>query len=190
MAKSGAAPLPSSEPQNRGTEELHLHVLRLLDERGVDLTAVAELVLELQKPYYPNLTLEACQESVARVLEKREVQHAIITGIALDVLAEEGMLPEPLLDIVRRDDSLYGVDEILALSIVNVYGSVGLTSFGYLDKAKLGIIRRLNRHRQGRVNTFLDDLISGVAAAAAARLAHQNCSAENHRGEIGRGEVR
>ncbi|MDI3280351.1 MAG: phosphatidylglycerophosphatase A, partial [Bacillota bacterium] len=147
-------------------------------------------VLELQRSYYPGLTLEACRESVGRVLEKREVQHAILTGIALDMLAEEGVLPEPLLDIVRRDDPLYGVDEILALSIVNVYGSVGLTNFGYLDKAKLGIVKRLNRHRLGRVNTFLDDLISAVAAAAAARLAHQNCSADNHREDLGKGEVR
>ncbi|HEY8489236.1 MAG TPA: phosphatidylglycerophosphatase A, partial [Thermaerobacter sp.] len=57
--------------------------------------------------------------------------------------------------------------------ITNVYGSIGLTNFGYLDKVKLGVIERLNNEKaQGRVQTFLDDLVAGVAAAAAARIAH------------------
>jgi len=101
------------------------------------------------------------------------VQHAVLTGIALDILAEKDLLPEPLLSIVKRDEPLYGVDEILALAVTNVYGSVGLTSFGYLDKRKLGVIKRLNSHEQGRVHTFLDDMVAAVAAAAAARIAHQ-----------------
>jgi len=65
------------------------------------------------------------------------------------------------------------VDEILALAVTNVYGSVGLTSFGYLDKRKVGVIARLNNRDQGRVHTFLDDMVAAVAAAAAARIAHQ-----------------
>src|SRR5690606_18997661 len=111
--------------------------------------------------------------SIHRVLEKREVQHAVLTGIALDILAEKDLLPEPLLSIVKRDEPLYGVDEILALAVTNVYGSVGLTSFGYLDKRRLGVIKRLNSQEQGRVHTFLDDMVAAVAAAAAARIAHQ-----------------
>ncbi|EGD50017.1 phosphatidylglycerophosphatase A, partial [Thermoanaerobacter ethanolicus JW 200] len=62
-----------------------------------------------------------------------------MTGIALDKLAEKDMLEEPLLSILKKDEPLYGIDEILALSITNVYGSIGLTNFGYLDKVKPGI---------------------------------------------------
>lgn len=150
------------------------HVVRALEARGVTVQEIAEIVFTLQKPYVPSLELASCLESVEAVLEKREAQHALLTGLALDQLAERGDLPEPLLDIVRRDEPLYGVDEILALAITNIYGSVGLTSFGYLDKMKLGVIGRLNGHAGGQVNTFLDDLVAGIAAAAAARIAHQH----------------
>lgn len=154
-------------------DPLLIQATNLLLERGVSFPAIAELVLELQRPYNPNLTLQMCLESVARVLEKREVQHAILTGIALDQLAEEKKLPLPLQRIVEEDDALYGIDEIMAFSIVNVYGSIGFTTFGYLDKMKQGILGRLNQKGNGRVNTFLDDIVAAIAAAAAARLAHQ-----------------
>ncbi|MBT9176121.1 MAG: hypothetical protein DDT20_00423 [Firmicutes bacterium] len=146
-------------------------VVELLSERGVPLSEIAHLVLELQKPYHPGLTLDDCHSSVLAVLDKREVQHAILTGVALDVLAEQQVLPEPLCSIVARDAFLYGIDEILALGVTNIYGTIGLTNFGYLDKTKPGILRELNSHRE-RVHTFMDDLVAALAAAAASRLAH------------------
>lgn len=147
-------------------------VIELMEHRGVKIRDVAEVVLEIQRSYYPELTLGDCIESVMSVVGKREVQHAILTGIALDLLAEQDKLPEPLQGIVSDDDFLYGVDEILALGITNVYGSIGFTNFGYLDKTKPGIIGLLNNNAQ-RVHTFLDDLVAGIAAAAAAKIAHQ-----------------
>ncbi|MBZ5798248.1 hypothetical protein K8353_50405, partial [Burkholderia contaminans] len=39
----------------------------------------------------------------------------------------------PLQDMIEHDEGLYGVDEILAFSIVNVYGSIGFTNYGYVD---------------------------------------------------------
>lgn len=149
-------------------------MIETLQARGVDIGEIAEIVYSLQRRYIPGLTIDECRESVLSVLDKREAQHALLTGVALDMLAEEDQLPEPLATIVKSDEPLYGVDEILALAITNVYGSVGLTSFGYLDKCKCGVIGKLNNHANGRVNTFLDDLIAGVAAAAAARIAHQH----------------
>ncbi|MTI96093.1 MAG: phosphatidylglycerophosphatase A [Firmicutes bacterium] len=148
-------------------------VVKMLNERGVSLESIAQLVLELQLPYNPELTLEECLENVQRVLEKREVLHAMLTGITLDIYAEKELLPEPLLGILTRDDPLYGIDEVLALSITNIYGSIGFTNFGYLDKVKTGILENINSKQKGVVNTFLDDLVAAVAAAAAARLAHQ-----------------
>ncbi len=153
--------------------DLRRVVVELLEQRGVTLQAIAQVVYDIQHAFYPELTLELCLESVEAVIDKREVQHVLLTGIALDMAAEAGNLPEPLLSILRDDNLLYGVDEVLALGITNVYGSIGLTNFGYLDKQKIGIIGELNSRRQpGRVHTFLDDLVAGVAAAAAARLAH------------------
>lgn len=150
-------------------------VIALLRERGVGLEDIGRLVFELQNRYQKDLTLKECVACVEKVLDKREVQYAVLTGLALDVLAEQGLLPDPLQSIVARDEPLYGVDETLALGITNVYGSIGFTNFGFLDRQKLGILHRLDREEQeqGRVHTFLDDLLAGIAAAAAAKLAHQ-----------------
>lgn len=149
-------------------------VIRKLEERGVSIKNIAEIVYQLQSVYFPQLTMEDCFDAVQTVLQKREVQHAVLTGLALDTLAEQGMLGEPLLEIVQKDEPLYGIDEILALAITNVYGSIGLTSFGYLDKTKLGIIGELNEGKFESVNTFADDLVAAVAAAACARIAHSS----------------
>jgi phosphatidylglycerophosphatase A len=147
-------------------------VVQLLADRGVDLDQIAKVVLAIQLGYYPELTEAECLAGVEAVLKKREVQHAVLTGVALDVLAEEHKLPEPLQQIVETDDFLYGVDEILALSITNVYGTIGLTNFGYLDKTKPLIIGQLNAGKDGRCHTFLDDLVAAIAAAAASKIAH------------------
>ena len=147
-----------------------------LRNRGVALADLAELVLRLQCAFVPGLDAAECLESVEAVLAKREVCNALLTGIALDELAERGALPEPLLSTVRHDDPLYGIDEVLALSIVNIYGSIGFTNFGYLDKVKPGVVGGVDRggHADGRCNTFLDDLIAAVVAAAASRIAHRH----------------
>ncbi len=146
-------------------------IIKLLEERGVTLIAIADIVKKLQSPYVKGITTEQCLESVIRVLGKREVQYTLYTGIALDQLAEQNLLPQPLQEIIENDEPLYGVDEILAFGITNVYGSIGLTSFGYLDKEKIGIIRELDHH-EDKIHTFLDDLVAGIAAAASARIAH------------------
>ncbi|TMV48270.1 phosphatidylglycerophosphatase A [Paenibacillus mesophilus] len=153
--------------------------LQMLARRGVTLNQVAEIVYRLQLPYNDRLTIEECEDSVMAVLGKREVQFTLYTGIALDELAEKGLLPQPLQAIMERDESLYGVDETLALGIVHVYGMIGLTSFGYLDKEKTGIIRSLNNH-SSQIHVFLDDLVAGLAAAASARIAHQNKNATDY----------
>lgn len=143
-----------------------------LIERGVELNDIAELVYYLQSPYHDELTMDKCLENVDAVLGKREVQNAIITGIQLDILAEEKKLTEPLQETIITDEGLYGVDEIIALSIVNVYGSIGLTNFGYIDKQKPGILKELNDKSGDKCHTFLDDIVGAIAAAASSRLAH------------------
>lgn len=156
-------------------DELHKITLDTLNRRGVTLDDIAEIVMFLQKDYFEGLTKEICTESILAVLKKREVIHAVLTGIAIDELAEKKLLPEPLQEIVESDEPLYGIDEILPLSIVNIYGSIGLTNFGYLDKEKIGIIRKLDRQKhEEKVNTFLDDIVAAIAAAAASRIAHTN----------------
>jgi phosphatidylglycerophosphatase A len=153
-------------------EDLKRITIENLNRRGVELMDIAKIVLYLQGDYYPDLNLEICMESVEATLRKREIIHAILTGIALDELAEKKLLPEPLQSIVESDEGLYGIDEIIPLSIVNVYGTIGLTNYGFLDKEKIGIIKELDSKKGVECNTFLDDIVAAIAAAAASRIAH------------------
>ncbi|NGQ96954.1 phosphatidylglycerophosphatase A [Brevibacillus sp. SYP-B805] len=167
------------------SQEMHQTVIRLLEKRGVPVEEIARIVMFLQQDYIPALTLEACLESVHAVLCKREVQNALLTGIQLDMLAEEGRLIAPLQELIASDESLYGIDEVLSLAIVNLYGSIGFTNYGYVDKLKHGILAWLNDKRNG-VHTFLDDLVGAIAAAASSRLAHRARQAEEEKEPCGK----
>ncbi len=147
--------------------------IMLLKERGVEIRDIADCVMYLQEKYVPGLTIEECEASVHKVLEKNEVQHAVLTGIALDKMAEEKKIPfEELQSMLQNDEPLYGVDEVIAYGICNLYGSIALTNFGYIDKEKIGIIAKLNNHEGTQCNTFIDDIVGAIAAAAASKIAH------------------
>lgn len=157
-------------------EQMKEFCINLLKQRGVTIADITELVYYLQQKYIPDLSMAVCDEAVGRVLSKREVQNAILTGIELDVLAEKGLLSEPLQTLIKGDNPLYGIDEILVLSITNIYGSIGLTNFGYIDKIKPGIIGRIDKEGKddGHCHTFLDDIVGAIAAAAASSVAHNS----------------
>ena len=147
-------------------------VLDKLAERGVTIREIAELVIFTQERHTDGLTIEACESNVLSVLRKREVQNAVMTGIQLDELADKKLLCEPLQTMVETDMGMYGIDEILALSIVNVYGSIAITNFGYLDVLKPeGVMKKLNQDKS-QCNCFLDDIVAAIAAAAASRIVH------------------
>ncbi len=151
---------------------LYDECVNLLESRGVSLYDVAECVLLLQKSYYEDLTIEMCIDEVKAVMKKREVQHAILTGINVDIACEKNLLQSKAIEeIMGKDYSLYGVDEVMAYGICNLYGSIALTNFGYIDKTKPGIIGKLNSNKE-KCNTFLDDIVGALAASAASRLAH------------------
>ncbi len=157
-------------------ENLRSKCISLLEERGVTLDDIADCARFLQAEYHIDLKKEELLESVMSVLDKREVQFAILTGVELDRSAERGqMIDKDLEAILRRDEGLYGVDEVNAYGICNLYGSIALTNFGFIDKRKYGIIDYLNKHGKGgpTCNTFLDDIIGAIAASAASRFAHK-----------------
>ncbi|MDB5085738.1 MAG: phosphatidylglycerophosphatase family protein [Bacilli bacterium] len=170
---NGFASAAQGGPSFIASDTLHNAAVQLLQARGVRLEQLAELVLFLQQDYIPGLLMPDCLESILHVLAKREVQNALLTGIQLDLFAEQGMLFFPLQPVVQADESLYGVDETLALSILNLYGSIAFTNYGYLDKLKIGILAWLNDKSTGMCHTFLDDLAGALAAAASSRLAHR-----------------
>ena len=155
------------------SKEVKAAALKRLADRGVTIEDIAEVVYLMQAPYHVGLKMESCIESVNAVLEKREIQHALLVGTELDILAEKGMLTEPLQSIIASDEGLFGCDETLALGSVFGYGSIAVTTFGHLDKQKVGIIKRLDTKRGNGIHTFLDDLVASIAASASSRMAHR-----------------
>lgn len=89
-------------------EKLYERTIQLLHERGVQLSDIGELVMFLQERFIPKLTIEEATQNVRIVLRKREVQNAVMTGIALDKAAEANSLEEPLQKIIAEDEGLYG----------------------------------------------------------------------------------
>jgi phosphatidylglycerophosphatase A len=150
--------------------------LKMLKDRHVELEEIVDCVYYLQNPYHVNLQHKDLEESVLRVLDKREVAHALMTAIELDVQAEKSLYNNKELEkIVQNDEGLYGMDEVLAYGICNLYGSIAMTNFGYIDKTKYGVVGRLNEEgkQPGVCHTFLDDMVGAIAAAAASRFAHK-----------------
>jgi len=166
------------------SKEVKAAVQEKLARRGVKLEDIAVIVYEMQAPYNKDITMELCLKSVEAVLEKRELQHAILVGIELDELAEKKMLSEPLQTLVETDEGLFGCDETLALGSVLGYGSIGVTTFGHLDKNKIGIIKKLDTKTGKGVFTFLDDLVASIAAAASGRIAHRERDREEMEADV------
>lgn len=148
--------------------------IELLKLRGVEISDIVECVIFLQKKFDATINHENVTSDLMAILDKREVQHTILTGIALDIsIDQKALFDEGIMEIIGVDEGRYGIDEVLAYSICNLYGSIALTNFGYIDRVKPGIIGRLNNHSNGQCNTFLDDIVGALAAAAASKNAHK-----------------
>jgi len=147
-----------------------------LEQKGIKIDDIAEITFDLQKSYINDLKIEHVKEEVINVIKKRESINAILTALLIDEVVEKNLADKDICKIISDDEGLYGVDEILALSIVNVHGSIALTNFGYLDKVKPGIIKKLDDLGKNKIHctTFLDDIVCAIAASAASRLAHYN----------------
>jgi phosphatidylglycerophosphatase A len=149
--------------------------IELLASRGVSFDEVVEIVDMLQRPYNPTLDIQIVRDNVIAVLRKHHTYHAIVMAVKMDVAVEQQLFSEQYNYTVGQDEGLFGVDESVATAISLCYGTIALTNFGYLDKLKPGVISRLDSdHEAGRCNTFMDDIICGIASAACGRLAHNN----------------
>lgn len=145
---------------------LYQHVLDLLRERHVDLTRMAQIAYENQLPYEPGITLEKCKQAILHVLEKREVQNVVLTGINLDKMVDQGLIPDDYLTkILKNDENQYQVDEVVSYGIGDVFGGIANSNRGYLDKVKPGIVGEVDR-RKKTCNVFLDDILSSIIASA------------------------
>lgn len=152
---------------------LYQHVLDLLDERHVDLTRMAQIAYEGQIAYEPDITLEKCKQAILHVIKKREVQNVILTGIVVDKMVDQGLIPDEYLAKILKEDSWqYQVDELLSTGCVEVFGGVASSNRGYLDKTKPGIIGEVDG-RTDSCNVFLDDILAAIISSAESYIANK-----------------
>lgn len=153
---------------------------KLHDVYGVSLKEMAEIVID-QQSKYNSYTIPEAISAILKVTSKKEVIHAYQVAFLLDEYAEyskdlvanENDLGD-LTKILIADDPLFGVDETIAMSMSGLYGSIATTNYGYLDKAKPGVIGRLNdMGKSGElVTTMIDDVVAATIACAEAYLSH------------------
>lgn len=148
------------------------YVMAELAKKNVTIEAIAEVVYGLQHRFLPDTTMADYQNEVINVMHKRELLNNAMVALNLDKLATAGQLDEPLLSIVKNDAGVFGVDETLAAGIATLWGSIGITNYGYLDRTKPNIIATLD-NEGNEVNTFIDDLVGAIAAAVAGKMAHK-----------------
>lgn len=152
-------------------KQLYDFVVNELNKRNINSETIGIAAYQMQHEYYPDITPAQFGHELINVLQKREVLNNLAVGFTLDNLANDGQLPEPLQTIVANDLGNFTVDEALALSITQLYGTVSSTNYGHADKEKIGFAKELD-NSNGIINTFADDLFSALASAVCARFAH------------------
>lgn len=151
----------------------HDFVVNTLAQHQISIADIAQIAYEMDRPFIPTLTMDECTASVDKILWRRDILDNAMIMLELDRLAENHQLAEPLNSIICADAGIFSADEELAIEIANSVGSIGVANFGYFDRVKTGKAKQLDEDSQ-HVNTFLDDLITALAAAACARLSHHN----------------
>lgn len=160
----------SSKSNYYNPEQMQMMIISILKERGVSIDDISFLTYTSQCKFLENLMLEECKEAILKVIKKREVFHAVLFAVNIDICAEKHIFDEPLNSIILSDMGLFGIDETLALSICGDYGSIGKTNFGYLDVSKPGKLYQLQSNKE-HCHCFLDDVVGSIAANAAIYLA-------------------
>ena len=153
----------------------YMQYLNDFTKTEVSFIAMAEIVRKEQLRFEPDLTLAEAADSINAIMRKRNVQFAFLMAMQNDLMVQSHLSFEPLQSILFEDRGTFGGDEQIALEIGNLYGTIGITNFGYLDREKQGFIKELDmlgKQNPNITTTFIDDILSAIIAAAEARVAH------------------
>ncbi|KRL07979.1 phosphatidylglycerophosphatase A [Liquorilactobacillus hordei] len=152
-------------------QELYDYVMKGLADKNITPKTIGEAVYEMEHEYFPEKTAEDFGEDFYSLFKKREVLNLVGTGLMIDDLANRELLPEPMQTIIANDLGQFGVDELISIGIANLYGSLGVTNYGYGDKIKIGYAKELD-NEHGEINTFSDDIFTALASGMVGRLGH------------------
>lgn len=155
---------------NYPDNELYQFVQEELYKRGITAYSIGEIAYEMQHDYLPDYEISNFAEQFSEVLKKREVLNLLAFAFELDNLANKRMFSEPIQNIIENDAGFWQIDEILASSLAQLFGMLAITNYGYLDKNKVGIARRLDE--EDSITVFSDDIVSALASAVIGRCGH------------------
>lgn len=155
---------------NYPDNELYQFVQEELHKRGITAYSIGEIAYEMQHDYLPDYEISDFAEQFSEVLKKREVLNLLAFAFELDNLANKRMFSEPIQSIIENDAGFWQIDEILASSLAQLFGMLAITNYGYLDKNKVGIARRLDE--EDSITVFSDDIVSALASAVIGRCGH------------------
>lgn len=147
--------------------------IQTLKERTVTVKEIAEIAYRQQKKWVDNISMQDCIESVEKILSLRDVFHLLQLGAEIDRLTDEDAFKGPILNVLKTDLGMFGIDELFGLELAGLYGTIGKTNFGDIDVNKPLVVNRLNDEGKtgGMCHTFLDDIVGAIAAAASTRVA-------------------
>ena len=148
--------------------------IETLKKRGVQVKDIVDIAYNQQKKWNDDISYQDCMDSVEKILSLRDVFHILQLGAEIDRLAEEGLIQEPMLEVLTSDLGMFGIDELFGLELAGMYGTIGKTNFGDIDVNKPGIVKKLNEDgKEGKpqCHTFLDDIVGAIGAAASTRVA-------------------
>ncbi|CUU13475.1 phosphatidylglycerophosphatase A family protein (plasmid) [Limosilactobacillus reuteri] len=155
---------------NYPDKEIYEFVQKELRKRGITAYSIGEIAYEMQHEYLPDYEISDFAEQFNEVLKKREVLNLLAFAFELDNLANKGAFSEPIQNIIENDAGFWQIDEILASSLAQLFGMLAITNYGYLDKNKVGIARRLDE--EDSITVFSDDIVSALASAVIGRCGH------------------
>lgn len=162
--------LSTNKSFNYPDNELYQFVQEELHKRGITAYSIGEIAYEMQHDYLPDYEISDFAEQFSEVLKKREVLNLLAFAFELDNLANKRMFSEPIQNIIENDAGFWQIDEILASSLAQLFGMLAITNYGYLDKNKVGIARRLDE--EDSITVFSDDIVSALASAVIGRCGH------------------
>ena len=74
--------------------------IETLKKRGVQVKDIVDIAYNQQKKWNDDISYQDCMESVEKILSLRDVFHILQLGAEIDRLAEEGLIQEPMLEVL------------------------------------------------------------------------------------------
>ena len=153
-------------------KEAYRYIRQQFADQGITIKEMALEAKEDQEKHGVKASLDTYIKAIQNQLHKHDVLSIIMTGIAIDRLAEKNMLPSPLQTIIENDLGLYSTDELLSIALTQMYSGIAVTNYGARDVHKTKLAKRIDESKT-HVNCFLDDIISAIIAGAEAAVANK-----------------